>query len=129
MATDLLTLINNINQNLMKNIPTTIIALILSTQLAFAHGGGHAKIEESQVIEYSDKNIASIVRQQIKIEGKKLDKSWLNIAKSNKRIYIKGEGYYISTFKNDKNNKTLYILLSETGELYDANYSGKFEGI
>ncbi|MBT5165709.1 MAG: hypothetical protein HOM46_00470 [Nitrosomonadales bacterium] len=113
----------------MKYIITILISLMLSTSLAFAHGGGHAKIKESQVIEYSDKNIASIVRQQIEIEGKKLDKSWLNISKSNKKIYKKGEGYYITTFKNDTNNKTLYILLSEAGELYDANYSGKFEGL
>jgi hypothetical protein len=113
----------------MKYIITILISLMLSTSLAFAHGGGHATIKESQVIQYSDKKIAIIVDQQIKIEGKKLDKSWLNIAKSNKKIYKKGEGYYMSSFKNDKNNKTLYILLSVAGELYDANYSGKFEGL
>jgi hypothetical protein len=113
----------------MKHIITILISFVLSTSLAFAHGGGHAKIKESQAIEYSDKNIAIVVDQQIEIEGKKLDKSWLNIAKSNKKIQKKGEGYYITTFKNDENNKILYVLLSGSGELYDANYSGKFDGI
>lgn len=113
----------------MKHFTAILISLMLSTNLAFAHGGGHAKIKESQAIDYSDKKLAIIVNKQIKIEGEKLDKSWLNIAKSNKKIFKKGEGYYITTFKNDKNNKTLYVLLSQAGELYDANYNGKFEGI
>jgi hypothetical protein len=113
----------------MKYLILTLISFIISINVAFAHGGEHTRIKESQVIEYSDKNIAIVVDQQIKIEGKKLDKSWLNIAKSNKKIYKKGEGYYISTFIDTQNNKTLYILLSNAGELYDANYSGKFEGI
>jgi len=113
----------------MKYIITTLISLILSSSLTLAHGGGHKKIKDSQIIEYSDRNISIVVNKEVKIEGDKLDKSWLTIPGSNKKIHKRGNGYYIITFKNDQNHKTLYILLSEEGELYNANYSGKFDGL
>lgn len=113
----------------MKYLISALISLIISVNVAFAHGGGHAPIKESQVIEYADKNIAIVVDQEIEIAGSKLDKSWLNIPASNKKIFKKGQGYYIVSLKDDKSNKTLYILLSKAGELYDANYNGKFEDL
>jgi hypothetical protein len=74
-------------------------------------------------------NVAAVVKQQSEIEGSKLDSSWENIPTSDKAIHKKGDGYYIVSLNNKAQNKTLYVLISDQGEFYDANFSGTFEGL
>ncbi len=62
------------------------------------------------------------------IEGAALDASWENTAENDKKISKKGNGYYIVSFAG-KSTKILYVLISDRGEVYDANYSGKFEDL
>jgi len=44
-------------------------------------------------------------------------------------IYTKGTGYIVVSVLNESEKKTLYILMSESGEVFDANFTGKFDGI
>jgi len=103
--------------------------MLFSSQLIFAHGEGHALINEETAIIAASNNIATIIAQGIEIEGNKLNESWENIPGSDKAIHKKGNGYYIVSLENKVKGKTLYVLLSNQGELYDANYSGVFEGL
>jgi hypothetical protein len=93
------------------------------------HGYGGSAMSEQMAIIAVSRDIKDIISQEIKIEGEKLDKSWEDLPLSNKAINIKGTGYYIISLKNDTQRKTLYVLLSDKGEFYDANYSGTFEGM
>ncbi len=115
----------------MKKILSIIAVLTLSSQLAFAHGNGHGgkPISNEMAIIEADNNVAAVVKQQIDIEGSKLDASWENIPASDKAINRKGEGYYIVSLNNKAQDKTLYVLISDQGEFYDANFSGTFEGL
>jgi len=48
---------------------------------------------------------------------------------SDKRIHKKGDGYYIVGLTNIKEEKSLFILMSISGEVYDANFTGNFPGL
>ena len=45
------------------------------------------------------------------------------------RVFRKLNGYYIVAVENKGDQKTLYVLMSWEGEVYDANLSGDFKGI
>lgn len=99
-----------------------------------SHGaGGHshdapAKIDDKVAIATATKAVASLIEQKQPVDGAALDAEWATTAEADKRISKKGNGYYIVAFSG-KDAKTLYVLLSDAGEVYDANYSGKFEGL
>jgi len=113
----------------MKKILSFFAVTVMTSQLAFAHGDGHghAQMSTEQAISAASETAKAIVEQNIKIAGGKLDASWANVADSDKSISSKGNGYYIISLKNE--GKTLYILLSDEGEFYDANFIGTFEGL
>ncbi len=118
---------------------------ITTTPLAYAgsdhdhghsHGDGthtHSKqanrIDDTGALIAASKGIAAIIEQKQLVEGSLLDGTWGNTLDADKKISKKGKGYYIVSFDNKASNKMLYVLISDTGEIYDANYSGKFEGL
>lgn len=123
-------------------VALTALLTLSTAPLAFAgpghehnHGaGGHThgsqsqKIDDKTAIATASKGVAKIIEQKQPVEGVALDAAWANVTEGNKKISKKGNGYYIVSFAGE-NAKTLYVLLSDAGEVYDANYSGKFEGL
>lgn len=99
-----------------------------------SHGGGHGHaheeaktINESEAIATASKALPQLIEQSHEVDGLPLDQSWSDFAQTG-AIYKKGNGYFIVSFVgNDK--QTLYLLISDSGELYDANFSGEFEGL
>lgn len=87
------------------------------------------KIDDKGTIAAASKAVDAIIKQKQPVEGAALDAAWSATADANKKISKKGNGYYVVSFDNKAAGKTLYVLLSHSGELYDANYSGKFEGL
>ena len=121
---------------------TLILASVLSlavAPIAFAgsghdHGaGGHGTlpnmIDEKGAIAAATMAVSAIIEQSLDVEGAYLDAAWIATNDADKKIGGKGNGYYIVSFDNNATGKTLYLLLSDRGEVYDANYSGKFEGL
>jgi len=70
-----------------------------------------------------------MIKQKQPVEGVPLDAAWGNTDAADRKISKKGSGYYIVSFDIKAAGKTLYVLLSDAGELYDANYSGKFKDL
>ncbi len=107
-----------------------ILAALFVSQALFAHTDHqHGPISESAAqtlaLEVAD-NLSS--RDAGRGFGQ-LPKTWASVAAKNVAISKKGKGYYIVSVLNESEQKTLYILMSDGGEVYDANFSGKFEGI
>jgi hypothetical protein len=44
-------------------------------------------------------------------------------------MHKQGKGYYVVSVLNRKEEKTVYVLMSNYGEVYDANLVGQFDGI
>jgi hypothetical protein len=121
-----------------KLLTLAIIFTLSPISLAYAgsghdHGHGHdhgsPAISSEKAIIAASQSALSIVKQQIDVEGGKLDASWKDIAESEKSINRKGNGYYIISLNNQAQSKTLYVLISDQGEFYDANFSGTFKGL
>lgn len=106
-----------------------IISLMLVYQTAYSHAGGHGPVDEKQAIAIASDVVEQFVDSDPGLGFGKLDKSWKNVAKRSAKIHKKGNGYYIVSILNTENAKTLYFLLSISGEVYDANFTGEFEGL
>lgn len=113
---------------MLKNILFTISIIVVS-QLANAHGGGHGPVSDHQAIALVSRTVNQFIDYDPGLGFGKLDRSWKSITPENKKLHKKGEGYYIVSITNDNQSKTLYVLLSINGEIYDANFTGSFLGL
>ena len=96
---------------------------------ANAHSGGHGEIvlNESQAISVAHTVIVQFITQDPGLGFGKLDSSWKALPAAAKKIHRKKDDYYIVGLTNG--NKTLYVLISIFGDVYDANFTGEFEGL
>ncbi|MDH5570677.1 MAG: DUF6488 family protein [Gammaproteobacteria bacterium] len=113
---------------MLKNI-VFVISLLFISQLAYAHGDGHGPVSERQAIALASKTVSQFAGYDPGLGFGKLVESWRNISPGNKKMHQKGDGYYIVSIANDEQGKTLYVLLSISGEVYDANFTGIFPGL
>jgi hypothetical protein len=114
----------------MKNLRNTVLALLLCSAPAWAHedhGQLTPALSQKIVAEQSQAELLFMVETGRPIDGKVLDGNW-NKAKP-PQLYRKGTGYFIFVFTHPKTAKNLYILMSDTGEFFAANFSGTFEAI
>ena len=115
---------------MMKNIIFLLSLLVIThSQNLLAHGGGHGPISEPKAIDVASFAVNQFINFDAGLGFGKLDKSWNKISTDEKRIHRKGDGYYIVSANNKKEGKTIYVLMSIGGEVYDANFSGEFPGL
>jgi hypothetical protein len=114
----------------MKKI-TFLLSLLLMiySQGVFAHGGGHGPVSETRAIDIASVTVNQFIHFDALLWFVKLNQGWNDVSSDENRIHKKGDGYYIVSTTNKKEGKTLYILMSVAGEVYDANFSGEFPGL
>ena len=105
-----------------------VTALAFSGQ-AFSHGGGHDRISEIEVVGIAKYVAMKLTEEERGMGFGKLDESWKELPEDKVGISKSGPGYYVVALEHEDEERTLYILMSETGSVYDANFSGKFKGI
>ncbi len=113
------------------NIQTIIVAtlLILSPITGFAHVGGHHEINEIDIIPMATEHVKMLISKGVEIKDiGKLAPSWGQVPEQNKN-FKKKKGAYIVSFKHANEEKTLYLLLSSEGHLYEVNYTGQFTNL
>jgi len=96
-----------------------------ATQEATAPG----KLDDAALISTAVKSIKDMVDQKTKVEGKELDTSWKSICEQEGSITKKGEGYTIVGVKSNQDATMIYLLISDLGEIYDANFTGTFKDL
>jgi hypothetical protein len=113
-----------------KLLASTVLAVsLLISQTSFGHGDHAAPppaITEDAALKTASKEVKALITEGKAIEGQQLNKSW---EKLTPKLSKKGEGYYVVALENPAEKKTLYVLLADYGKFWDANFSGKFEGI
>jgi hypothetical protein len=115
---------------MMKKILFLLSFLVMTqSQSVLAHGGGHGPISETRAIDVATYTVNQFVHFDAGLGFGKLNKNWNNISTDDKRIHRKGDGYYIVSATNKQEGKTLYVLMSIGGEVYDANFTGEFKGL
>lgn len=103
--------------------------LMLLSQPVYSHVGGHGPVSEKEAIYIASQISRQFIDMDPGLGFGKLNKSWKNIAEDKQSVYKSGDGYYIISIENTIEEKTLYILMSIQGEVYDANFSGAFPGL
>lgn len=109
-----------------------VIGFLLSlffSQLLFAHGSGHEPISQQKALGIG----VSIARGFADIDPQlgfgKMPANWGLVKINSASIHQRGKGYFIVRVANPHDPNVLYILISDDGEVYDANLSGNFEGL
>lgn len=112
-----------------KILLKSILSLALFNSVAFSHPGGHGPVSEKEAIFIASSVAIQFIDFDAGLGFGKLKKSWRNIPENDKKIHTKGTHYYIVSILNSAENKTLYFLLSDSGEIFDANFSGVFPNL
>jgi len=112
-------------------LATMTLAAALSFGQVSAHPGGHGglPITEGAALGIGASVAAYLVETDAGLGFGKLEPTWKGLPDDAVRIHQKGEGYYIVSIHNAGEGRTLYVLMSATGDVYDANFTGKFEGV
>jgi hypothetical protein len=110
------------------NISILLSFLLLVSQHVFAHSD-HVSITEDQALSIAADVSTQFSETDAGLNFGKLPISWASIPSDNVAIYKKGKGYYIVSIENEGEQKILYVLMSSSGEVYDANFSGTFKGV
>jgi len=107
-----------------------MLMTILASQALFAHSDHqHTPISESAAQELALDVAGNLSSSDVGLGFGQLSKTWASVPANNVATSKKGNGYYILSVFNESEKKTLYILMSSSGEVYDANFTGVFEGI
>ena len=93
---------------------------------ALAHSAGHGSVSDEQSVEIATSVVASLTERDAKRGFGKLAPTWAGLPAETKKIHVKRDGYVIVSIRNDSEGKTLYVLMSDGGEVLDANLTGKF---
>ncbi|PCJ37351.1 MAG: hypothetical protein COA75_03605 [Cellvibrionales bacterium] len=100
---------------------------LLAPNLALSHSSHGAPLNNQQAIEKAIEHKRMIMEQPEVIKGVTLDDSWQTVTDT--KIHKKDVRYFIVSFYNAGQGKTLYVLISANGEFYDANFTGTFKGL
>jgi len=122
----------------MKILLSIVVGVcVLIPQQLSAHGD-HDHVHDFYLPQIISESVAVIIAQRAASRMSKTDvglgfgqlsESWSAIPDDGLSIYKKGSGYYVVSVRNDTEKKTLFVLMSNVGEVYDANHSGEFKGI
>ena len=107
-----------------------ILLILFVSQSLFAHGDHqHGVISESTAQTIALEVISNLSSRDAGLGFGQLPETWASMSLKNIAISNKGKGYYIVSVRNEMENNTLYILMSDGGDVYDANFNGEFEGV
>lgn len=109
-----------------KLIALFALAFLLYAQGSFAHGGGHGPINPFKAVSIALETTERFTRFNPGLGFGTLDSSWKGLSRDTSKVVTEGKGYYIVSVENKDAGKTLYILMSTLGRIYDANFSGEF---
>ncbi len=113
-----------------KFLATFSLLFIIQGSDVFAHPGGHAAtITDEQAIAIGADAAEQLAEYDVGLGFGKLDASWKGLSQDAVQIYVRGEGYVIVSVTNTYEKETLYVLMSVSGTVYDANFTGEFEGL
>lgn len=110
-------------------LSTCLLSLILLSKTVAAHGDHGLPVDENQAQSIALDAVWQFTQNDPGLDFGKLPGSWAKQDIVSAKIYKTGLGYRIVEVSNAEENKTLYILMSITGDVYDANFSGNFPAL
>ena len=113
----------------MKKLTSLIfIGLIFCTQLVLAHDN-HATISDPDMQKIGKEAAANLTTQDPGLGFGKLPASWNDVPLNKAKIHKKYHGYTVVAVTNDIEKKTIFFVVSDDGDVYDANFTGEFKNL
>lgn len=109
-----------------KLVSVVALLMMLQAQNAIAHSGGHGPIPPEMAKVIALDAAGQFTSFDAGLGFGQLSSGWKELGEETANIKTKGNGYYIVSVENKAEGKTLYLLISASGEIYDANFSGEF---
>ncbi len=106
-----------------------LLVWLIQPSSVLAHPGDHGPVNENQAMGIALYTADQLVEFDAGLGFGRLDASWQNLPVEVTRIHVRGNGYFIVGVENTFENRTLFVLMSDVGEVYDANFTGEFEGL
>lgn len=115
----------------MKTLFSIVLTLLLlNGQPVLAHSDhAHGPISEAKAKQLAANVVAHLSKQDAGLDIGKLPASWSAVVLDGIAMHKTGKGFFILSVINASLNQTLYVLMSDTGEVYDVNDTGVFEGL
>ena len=113
----------------MKFIMTLVLGYLLSIGQVAAHGGNHEEISQKEARNIALNTARQYSRRDSGKDVGKLSASWRKLNVEQVSVTLEGKGYYIVEVKNLSEKKSMFLLMSDGGDIYDANFVGTFDGI
>lgn len=112
---------------MMKKLVSLLALLfLLQAQSVMAHSGGHDPIAPEKAVSIALDAATHFTSTDPGLGFGKLTESWKGLSRDVSKVVSKGEGYYIVSVENKAEGKTMFVLISASGDIYDANFSGDF---
>ncbi len=110
----------------MKNLMVMLfITLMLNMGTALAHGD-HGKISAKQAVQVALKAAKNLTFKDFGFNVGKLDESWKSLTTEDFKLYAAQANRYIISASNKTDNKTIYFLMTMSGEVLKVNQEAKF---
>lgn len=111
---------------LKKLVSVIALLVMLQAQTVMAHGDGHGPVSPERATAIALDAAKQFSDYDPGLGFGKLAGSWKTLTKETAKIETRGEGYYIASVANKAEGKMLYVLMSASGSIYDANFTGEF---
>lgn len=110
-----------------KLLTASLLLLVLQSHKAQAHEDHtHETISPNSALSIARDVVEQFSNVDPGLGFGQLNVTWKELSKDSSKIEVEGQGYYVVSVKNDAEQKTLYVLISTTGDVYDANFTGEF---
>ncbi len=109
-----------------KLVSVVALLMMLQAQNAMAHAEGHGPITPEMAMAIALDATGQFADFDAGLGFGQLGSGWKALGKETATIETKGRGYYIVSVANKAEGKTLYLLMSASGDIYDANFTGEF---
>lgn len=108
-----------------KLITALFIALMFSTSPAFAHSD-HGKVSPKAAIQIAAKVTQQLTFKDFGFKVGKLNENWKRLSSDDFKLHGAEANRYVVSANNKFENKTIYFLMTVSGEVLKVNSEANF---
>lgn len=109
-----------------KFVFIVVLLVMLQAQNVMAHADGHGPVSPKMAEAIAVDAVQQFSDSDPGLGFGQLGSNWKAMTIETAKVETKGDGYYIVSVESKAEGKTLYVLMSASGSVYDANFTGKF---
>lgn len=108
-------------------VTATLISTLIISSSAFAHSGGHGKVDKNTIIQAAQIATKTLTFKDKGMSVGKLDSSWNQVAKDKFELVEETSSQFIVKATNNQNQQTLYVKITKAGKVIDVKDASSFK--